>query len=133
MFADECAAFLAGNVLEVYGTAPIVPEWAQINWIAHADPAELADGVRRAAGSRRPRGSWPRAVLAVARELVGTCRGDPGAIRLLQRECLVPMELVLLGETPVRLLPDQFVAPAVPRIRAHALGSAMGLEGGPEA
>ena len=91
------AAFLNGRALEIYGANGLLaPTWAQVNWIAHGEPTAIKDQVRSELGLRRPPGTWPWAITTMARELLARADNSNPAIRLLQREYLIPMEFALL-------------------------------------
>ncbi len=120
--ADECAAFLNGRALEIYGANGLLaPTWAQVNWIAHGEPTAIKDHVRSELGLRRPPGTWPWAITTMARELLARADNSNAAIRLLQRECLIPMEFALLRTDSGCFLPKHFVALGIPRLRSHPI------------
>lgn len=118
--ADECAAFLDGQALHLYETNGLVaPAWAHVNWIAHCEPTTIVDQVRGELGLHRPPGGWQWAISTIARELIEKAGASEVAIRILQRECLIPMELALLGGNSAGFLPNHLVTLGVPRLRAY--------------
>ncbi len=115
----ETEAFLAGRYLEVVtasGTGS--PAWAQLNWLAHADPGDVRNS--RRPGPNRPArlGSWPWAVEVLATELLASTSDDTG-VRILQRECLVPLELTIMLPSFWNVMPAEVVTLALTRLRAH--------------
>jgi len=119
-FAEECEAFLAGDALRLVGSPRgRPPTWTQINWMAHTAPSSVVDRFRSEIGLRRPAGTWPWAVSTLVDELVAIAAGDERVIGQLQRDCLIPMELVLLRSDAACFLPAHLVALGVPRLRSH--------------
>jgi hypothetical protein len=118
---EEIESFLTGNALRSYVASGLpVPTWANINWLAHGEPAELRERVRLEYGLERLEGSWAWAVSTVARELLEAGGADPVVVRL-QRDCLVPIELALLEQGDREFLPARLVSIGIPRLRAHPM------------
>ena len=118
---DEIESFLAGNALRSYVDSGLpVPPWANINWLAHGEPAELRERVRLEYGLERLEGTWAWAVSTVARELLEAGGADPVVVRL-QRDCLVPIELALLERGDRGFLPSRLVSIGIPRLRSHPM------------
>ena len=100
------------------------PQWAQINWIAHSEPSTIIDRVRSEVGLQRPPGTWPWAVNTMAHELLSRAGNNDAFMRLLQRECLIPVEIDLLRSKAGCFLPEHFVVIGVPRLRTHPIDRA---------
>jgi hypothetical protein len=116
----EAEAFLGGRAVEVYRNCQVaVPAWARLNWLAHGHPRELTGLARREWGLLRPEGTWAWAVGTLAREILAGSRGDLAIVRLLQRDCLIPMELALMHEEGGAALPNHVVVLGLPRVRSH--------------
>ncbi len=116
---EEIEAFLSGRLAGVVEAADCeLPAWVEINWLAHAAPAELREACsRRISG---PAGSWTWARDALLHELQASTGGDLGAIAERQRRCLVPVELGLMGRDRRFASPAEVVAEAVSRFREGA-------------
>ncbi len=83
----DLAAFLLGRSASFFqARREPVPPWASLNAVAHGD----ADAV-----AALSRGDDPVARIATA--LSRQARGEPGSIRQLQTDLLVPLELALLS------------------------------------
>ena len=105
-FVLECDALLSGRSLEVYEWHRVpAPAWAQLNWIAHCEPSEILYRSQSELGLQRQGGTWPWAISTMAHEMVKRAGGCEAAIRRLQRECLIPLELTLLRNAPASFLP----------------------------
>ncbi len=118
--AAECGAFLEGRFAQLLeARRRTVPSWAWLNQVAHGDLEQLRDlagNVRPARQLGQPAWEWPQAVADIAAELLWLVGDDPPALRQLQLEALVPLELELMGRRPqwaigpTRLLGDARVA-----------------------
>ena len=103
---EECEAFLSGRFADLLGSKhePVEP-WAQLNKVAHAQPEDLKALAARTGpwyrvgtrlGGHRSR-RWQRAVSEIAADLLKLSGGSPRALRRLQVDALVPLELELAG------------------------------------
>ena len=129
--ADEAEAFLIGRYTETGDPGAGWPAWARLNWISHAAPEEV---VARVGDPGRPLGrlgSWEWAVGALSEELVSIAGGQTPVIDVLQRGCLVPLELTLMQPAFWSVLPAEVVALALTRLRAHPPVRRHGLRGPP--
>jgi hypothetical protein len=116
---QETESFLCGRVRDRYVEQGLsVPPWAELNWLAHAEPSDV-----RARAAQQPgqetKGTWSWATGILARELVSNAGGKQDAMLELQRQCLIPMELTLMGQGGNGFLPKHLVALGVPRLRSH--------------
>lgn len=95
----ECEAFLAGRWVEhLEARGQVVPSWAWLNRLAHAEPAELRR-IADAGPSCRPWAeAWNQASSFLARELLDLSQGAPARIAELQRTSLIPFELSLFAD-----------------------------------
>lgn len=102
--AEECEAFLQGRFAGLLDEkrAPVAP-WTALNQVAHADVEQL----RALAGQRRPPAPLDlpirdrqEAVAEIAAEMLWLMGEDPLALRQLQLEGLVPLELKLMRTRP---------------------------------
>lgn len=92
--ATECEAFLAGRYHELLtgNRGQALPGWAWINPLAHADYAEL-----ERLANLSPGPDDPLAFLSyLADEVLLRTSGDDVALRRIQHDGLVPLELELL-------------------------------------
>ena len=120
----EVEAFLVGHVGEVVlGKAVYGEPWVRVNWIAHAEPGELVAAAGRVRHREPDWGSWPWAVDTVLRELVAAAGPSPGRMEELQRACLIPYELMLMGRPTSFTTPFEMVAEAVSSIRSFPADS----------
>jgi hypothetical protein len=118
----ESEAFLRGRALQGLWTRnQVVPEWAHINWLAHADPSEILARAREELGLRRPEGSWPWATSTLAHELFVDSGESGDTVRQLQRDCIIPIELALISTEQLSMSPAHCVWLAVLKLRAHPL------------
>ena len=116
----ETEAFLTGQIHTCYAKARRpAPNWAELNWLTHGHPDQIRERVLSESGLERPNGSWQWATSVLARELLHDGGGRNDVIALLQRDCLIPMELVLLDHDHNELLPAHLVALGVPKLRSH--------------
>jgi hypothetical protein len=106
---DEVAAFLAGRLVDHYAAvARAIPPWAVLNRLAHAERPELA----RLLTGRAPV-AWAGPERQIAAHLL-TRALTPEALRALQRDVLVPLELALIERSkPERIGVDEVLAAAV--------------------
>ena len=105
--AGECEAFLAGAYADhLVDQVQVVPAWAWLNLLAHG----TEDQVREAATTFGARG-WPGARRCLAGELIDIVDSGLAPLDLLQRACLVPLELELAARpSAMRWSPAQLVA-----------------------
>jgi hypothetical protein len=113
----ETEAFLSGRYLDALllddgGIAA----WVWINRLAHADAVDIIEERRVSA----PLGSWAWAVDALTETTVTLAAGDPTVVRHLQRSCLVPLELTMMGPEFTTVLPAEVVALGVRQLQARA-------------
>jgi hypothetical protein len=96
--ADECEAFLSGRLaLHLMATGQLVPTWIGINRLAHGTVDDvLALGTRSDANVRAS--EWSVAVAYLADLALDLTGDDPGRLRDLQRDVLVPAELDLASD-----------------------------------
>ena len=119
---EATEAFLLGRFLEVTASSGSgTPSWAQINWIAHAEPDDIREAPRRTAPTAAPVpiGSWAWAVGVLTQELMALTAAEPDAVRELQRGCLVPLELTMMLPSFWNVMPAEVLTLAVTRLRAH--------------
>jgi hypothetical protein len=123
---EESEGFLRGRALATcLTTGTEVPVWAEINWLAHGQPSDIRDHVRSEYGLERPTGSWSWAVTVLARELVACADEEEDTISLMQRDCLVPMELGLMHQVDGAVQPMHLVLAGVTKLRAHPRSHAL--------
>ena len=106
----EVEAFLPGSSQEWFFTrGRDIPGWAYINKVAHAEPTRLAQLAAWAPDeSTRCRG-WREAVGILARDTIRAGAGDPRAIRHIQIDRLVALELVMISRAS-KVAPQGLVA-----------------------
>jgi hypothetical protein len=93
--ADEAEAFLQGRLLERMlscGAGGQAPGWMWLNAVAHGDPEQVEMLATVCADKVKPTGGWRGARARLARELLDRSEGDVAAMRLLQRQVLIPLE-----------------------------------------
>lgn len=118
--AGRTESILAGQVRGRYVDEGLpVPPWAELNWLAHAQPSDIRACAAGRPGLNEPTGTWPWALRILARELVAHADENQDPIVELQRQCLIPMELTLMGHGSVGFLPKHLVALGVLRLRSH--------------
>jgi hypothetical protein len=116
----ETEALLTGRARIGFIAAGLsIPVWAEINWLAHANPSEIVSLARDELSLKGPDGSWAWAISTVARELFRDAGAKTDTIRRLQCDCIIPMEISLMREVPEQFLPIDFVSLGLLRIRAH--------------
>ena len=99
----EATAILEGCDRDPSNVAP--PGWVRLNQLAHASWGDL----ERLAGRQTFDAPWAGAVSYLASE-IRTQAGSAGRLLALQRHCLIPLELDVLGgraispKTPLRLI-----------------------------
>lgn len=117
---EETEAYLAGRYLDVARPATEgTPVWAQLNWIAHAPPGALLERAIGSDDNDRFIGTWAWAVKTLLRELMVLSGGDPQVVLVLQRDCVIPVELTLMVPHCWDVLPAHAASLAVTRMRAH--------------
>lgn len=94
--ADECEAFLAGRYVEmVIGKyRQLLPAWAWVNPLAHADYSDLTRLAELSPDRDDPLGFFSY----LADEVLLRTGGDDQALRRMQHDALVPLELALLRQ-----------------------------------
>jgi hypothetical protein len=96
--AASCEAFLDGRYVEhLLASHRRLPPWVALNRLAHADAAviaALAAAPDRAAGADEL--PWVPDERDLARAIMAATRGEPGAVRALQLDALVRLELWLI-------------------------------------
>lgn len=103
---DDATAFLAGRLVEHrLATGRMVPAWAVLNKLAHAEAGELAelaapvrsDGVPEPGTGEAREPVWCAAQRSLAAYLLEG--RDPKEVARIQREVLVPLELWLIDRS----------------------------------
>ena len=124
--AREAEAFLGGSSAELFlGQGREVPTWAYVNQVAHGDPNLLWQLAAWEGGATRPPGgrvgtlSWRGAVAVLASEILALGGGDPGSIRRIQLDRLLPLESVLMAPMARPVSPEQLVARGRACLRDH--------------
>jgi hypothetical protein len=96
----EVEAFLSGSSEDWFFTrGQSIPAWAYINKIAHADPDRLRQLAAWAPVEPSRCHGWREAVAILARETIEAGESDPRAIRRIQLDSLVGLELQLISRT----------------------------------
>jgi hypothetical protein len=110
---EECEAFLAGGfgeLVERAGMRP--PPWAWLNAIAHAELEDLTRMAHhefdRARGQDLSDG-WAQATSFLATELLHAGGDNRDAVRRMQVDVLVPIELAWCSDTPMARSPSDLV------------------------
>ncbi len=117
---EETEAFFAGHYLEATGASDLgTPTWARLNRLTHAAPGEICEWSRAGFGPQPSPGSWPWAVELLSKEMTALSQGDEAVIFDLQRDCLIPVELTLMGWSHHSVLPADLVALCIPCLREH--------------
>ena len=121
---EEATALLTGHIMTVAlraGTG--TPAWAQVNFLAHGRPALLLRQFELEQ-QRLPHriGSWPRTKSDILQELVVLAAGRPERIEVLQRGCLIPVEIRLMESSSITVQPSDVLALALALLHAHPLG-----------
>jgi hypothetical protein len=134
-FAEECAAFLEGRLVEVLEARKVpVPTWAWTNMLAHGSMEQL-----RLAGSeehqryRDQYGEWRTSRSQLANLMLASARSF-GPLLALQQECaLIPLELMLAAQPePGGRTPAGWVAQVEGVLRLYrATLREMNLDGDP--
>ena len=128
--AREGEAFLSGSSAELFlARGRDVPTWAYVNQVAHADPDLLCQlaawepaweaGPTRPPGGRVGSLSWRGAVAVLANEVLQLGECDPGAVRRIQLDRLLPLESVLMAPMARPVSPEQLVARGRACLRDH--------------
>jgi hypothetical protein len=114
LVVGECEAFLSGRYAEQQEAAGwrLAP-WVFLNRIAHVDVEELQDLAEYGSDAERgnPYRRWIQAASFLAVEVLLRVGSDPAAVRKIQLEVLVPIELEwiagtdLVHRTPSELVP----------------------------
>jgi hypothetical protein len=98
--ADTVEAYLAGRYLEHAEQAQRpLHGWMALNRAAHADPATLQE-IAEAELPARAVPAWRHREQVLAQRVLATTGGDREAIREIQIELLMPLELQLLDVHP---------------------------------
>jgi hypothetical protein len=98
--ADAVEAYLAGRYLDHAEQAERpLHGWMALNRVAHADPPTLEE-IAEAELPARAVPAWRHREQVLAQRLLAITDGDPDAIREIQTELLVPLELQLLDVHP---------------------------------
>jgi hypothetical protein len=118
---EETAAFLVGRAPEIFWRrGERIPPWAWLNPLTHQEPSAVQAFAHSARRAGYPDGSWESAMGELAEAVVTLAQGDQGTIRILQDECLLPLELLLLTPVAPRVrTPRELLALALARVRAH--------------
>ena len=102
---EECDAFLAGEWAEhLAANGEPVPAWAWLNHVAHGPLEELRALTQTPAWGHASMKEWDRLQACVADTLFRRARQVSTDVPTLQRQVLVPLELMLLGDERVRRL-----------------------------
>ncbi len=121
--AGECEAYLAGDYAEHAGaTGHLIPVWARLNALAHADEATLSHlALDRVGPHASVAGSeWQRAVAYLAGATLEEAGARGMTVTDLQASLLIPLELLLADdETTWDLSPGQLVAVGLAVLRRH--------------
>jgi hypothetical protein len=103
-------AFLSGSSEDWFFTrGQNIPAWAYINKVAHADPDRLGQLAAWAPVEPSRCHGWREAVAILARETIEAGERNPRAIRRIQLDSLVGLELQLISRTS-RVAPRALVA-----------------------
>lgn len=96
LVADECEAFLAGRYPHhLFASGETIPPWAWLNPLAHGRASGLLAIARNRPGPGEPITTWSGAIGRLAFEILELTGQDPIALRRLQLELIVPLELRL--------------------------------------
>jgi hypothetical protein len=128
--AREVEAFLSGSSGQWFiARGREVPTWAYVNQVAHGDPGllwQLAawEPAREAGWTRQPGGpvqslSWRGAIAVLAYETLQLGGCDPGSIRRIQLDRLLPLESALMAPMARPISPEQLVARGRACLRDH--------------
>ncbi len=101
--ADECEAFLAGRYPHhLFASGAAIPPWAWLNPLAHAQPGALVAIARHQPDPGESIATWSGAIGRLASEILELTGQDRIALRRLQLNLLVPLELRLAagGDDP---------------------------------
>ena len=96
--AEEVEAFLQGRLLErlcATGSCGTAPAWMWMNAVAHGDRALVESLVAGSSATARHASGWSRARAQLALELLDCSGGGTQAMRALQDQVLIPLELRL--------------------------------------
>jgi hypothetical protein len=100
LVADAAEAYLAGRYLEHAEQAQRpLHGWMALNRVAHTDPTTLRE-IAEADLPARAVPAWRHREQVLAQRLLSTTHGEREAIREIQTELLVPLELQLLDVHP---------------------------------
>jgi hypothetical protein len=106
----EVEAFLSGSSEDWFFTrGQNIPAWAYINKVAHADPDRLGQLAAWAPDEPSRCHGWREAVAILARDTIEAGDRDPRAIRRVQLDSLVGLELHLITRAD-RVAPRTLVA-----------------------
>ena len=106
----ELEAFLSGSSEDWFFTrGQHIPAWAYVNKVAHADPDRLGQLAAWAPNEPSHCHGWREAVAILARDTIEAGARDPRAIRRIQLDSLVTLELQLISRT-ARVAPRALVA-----------------------
>jgi hypothetical protein len=102
---EEAEAFLSGEYGEfLRRRGAAVPDWVQLNPLAHGDIRIIRRILRRNATKRvmsradRAEWIWRNAQRMLASEVIELAKGDPELLSHVQRRALVPLEFRLMCE-----------------------------------
>lgn len=102
---EECEAFLTGHLGEsTDGSGRRASPSGWLNALAHADLQELQRLAQCGQGDRGSGDRWAQAISFLAAEILSAGADDGDAVRQIQVDLIVPIEL--------RWSPDAFVAPS---------------------
>jgi len=123
---EECEAFVSGRWVEyLEARGELVPSWAWLNRVVHADPEELR--ALRVPPRRHQLEDWSQARTFLAVELLDLADERPEAAADLQRDVLVPFELALFDDADARrLTPGQLLARILPLLRCSDMPDRFG-------
>ena len=106
----EVEAFLSGSSEDWFFTrGQNIPAWAYVNKVAHADSDRLGQLAAWAPKESSHCHGWREAVAILARDTIEAGERDPRAIRRIQLDSLVSLELQLILRTG-RVAPRALVA-----------------------
>jgi hypothetical protein len=115
----EVEAFLGGSSEDWFFTrGRNIPAWAYINKVAHADPGRLGWLAAWAPDEPSRCHGWREAVAILAQDTIEAGERDPRAIRRIQLDSLVALELHLITRTG-RVAPGALVAMGRECLSAH--------------
>jgi len=106
----EVEAFLSGSSEDwFFARGENIPAWAYINLVAHADPDQLGRLAAWAPDESASCHGWREAVAILAKDTIEAGQHDHLAIRRVQLDNLVGLELRLIADTG-KMAPRSLVA-----------------------